>query len=57
MFAELHLDINSHKSSLLHLTDQPYWKKTRSAEVKDGIITYLLGTISMADTGTGSLQC
>jgi hypothetical protein len=38
MFAELHLDINSFKSSLLHLTGQPYWKKSRSAKVKDGII-------------------
>ena len=38
MFAELHSDINSHKSSLLHLTGQPYWKKSRSAKVKDGII-------------------
>jgi hypothetical protein len=39
MFAELHSDINSPKSSLLHLTGgQPYWKKSRSAKVKDGII-------------------
>ncbi len=37
MFAGLHSDINS--PSLLHLTgSQPYWKKSRSAKVKDGII-------------------
>jgi hypothetical protein len=50
MFAELHSDINSHKSSLLHLTGQPYWKKSRSAKVKDGMITYFVGTISLIDT-------
>jgi hypothetical protein len=38
------------KSSLLHLTGQPYWKKNRSAKGKDGIITYFLGTISLVDT-------
>jgi len=38
MFAVLHYDINSPKSSLLHLTGRPYWKKSRSAKVKDGII-------------------
>ncbi len=32
MFAELNSDINSHKSSLLHLTGQPYCKKSRSAK-------------------------
>jgi len=42
MFAVLHSDINSHKSSLLHLTGQPYWKKSRSAKVKDGIINLIL---------------
>jgi len=42
MFAELHSDINSPKSSLLHLTGQPYWKKSRSAKVKDGIINLFL---------------
>ena len=50
MFSELNSDINSFKSSLLHLTGQPYWKKNRSAKVKDGIITYFLGTISLDDT-------
>jgi hypothetical protein len=50
MFAELNSEINSRKSSLLHLTSQPYWKKKRSAKVKDGIITYFLGTISLDDT-------
>ncbi len=50
MFAVLHLDNNSHKSSLLHLTGQPYWKKSRSAKVKDGIITYFLGTIWLINT-------
>jgi hypothetical protein len=50
MFSELNSEINSHKSSLLHLTTQPYWKKKRSAKVKDGIITYFLGTISLDDT-------
>jgi hypothetical protein len=42
MFAELHLDINSPKSNLLHLTVQPYSKKSRSAKVKDGIINLFL---------------
>jgi hypothetical protein len=42
MFAVLHSDINSLKSSLLHLTGQPYWKKSRSAKVKDGIINLFL---------------
>jgi hypothetical protein len=35
-------DINSHKSGLLHLTGQPYCKKSRSAKVKDGIINLFL---------------
>jgi hypothetical protein len=42
MFAELHSDFNSHKSSLLHLTGQAYWKKSRSAKVKDGITNLFL---------------
>jgi hypothetical protein len=42
MFAVLHSDINSPKSGLLHLTGQPYWKKSRSAKVKDGIINLFL---------------
>jgi hypothetical protein len=42
MFAVLHSDINSPMSSLLHLTSQPYWKKNRSAKVKDGIINLFL---------------
>jgi hypothetical protein len=50
MFAELHSDINTPKSGFLHLIGQPYWKKSRSAKVKDGIITYFLGTISLMDT-------
>ncbi len=51
MFAVLYSDINSPKSSLLHLTGQPYWKKSRSAKVKVGIINFFLGTISLIDTG------
>jgi hypothetical protein len=42
MFAVLHSDINYHKSGLLHLTVQPYCKKSRSAKVKDGIINLFL---------------
>jgi hypothetical protein len=42
MFAVLHSDINSLKSGLLHLTSQPYRKKSRSAKVKDGIINLIL---------------
>ncbi len=42
MFALLHSDINSPKSGFLHLTGQPYCKKSRSAKVKDGIINSLL---------------
>jgi len=44
MFAELHSDMNSSKSRLIHLTGQPYWKKNRSSKGKDGVITYFLGT-------------
>jgi hypothetical protein len=40
--AILHSDINSLKSGLLHLTGQPYCKKSRSAKVKDGIINLIL---------------
>ncbi len=42
MFAVLHSDINSLKSGLLHLTSQPYCKKSRSPKVKDGIINLIL---------------
>ncbi len=42
MFPVPHSDINSCKSGLLHLTDQPYCKKGRSAKVKDGIINLIL---------------
>ncbi len=42
MFAVLHSDINSLKPGLLHLTAQPYFKKSRSAKVKDGIINLFL---------------
>jgi hypothetical protein len=42
MFAVLHSDINSLQSGLLHLTGQPYFKKSRSANVKDGIINLIL---------------
>jgi hypothetical protein len=42
MFAVLHSDINSLKSGLLHLTGQPYCKKSRSAKAKDGIINLIL---------------
>jgi len=41
MFAVLHSDINSLKSGLPPLTDQPYCKKGRSAKVKDGIINLI----------------
>ncbi len=40
--AVLHLDINSLKSGLLHLTGQPYCKKSRSAKVKDGFMNLYL---------------
>jgi hypothetical protein len=43
MFAVLHSDINCLKSGLLHLTGQPYCKRSRSAKVKDGIIDSILG--------------
>ncbi len=42
MFAVLHSDVNSHKSCLLYLTDQPYCKKSRSVKVKDGILNLFL---------------
>jgi hypothetical protein len=42
MFAVLHSDINSIKSGLLHLTSQPYCKKSRLAKVKDGVINLIL---------------
>ncbi len=42
MFAVLHPDINSLKSGVFHLTDQPNCKKGRSAKVKDGIRNYSL---------------
>jgi hypothetical protein len=42
MFVVLNSDINSFKSGLLHLTGQPYCKKSRSAKVKDGIINLSL---------------
>jgi hypothetical protein len=48
MFSTLHLDINSLKSDLLHLTGQPNSQKDR-AKVKDGIIsgTLFFWTISV----------
>jgi hypothetical protein len=42
MFAVLYLDLNLPKSGLLHLTGQPYCKKSRSAKVTDGIINLFL---------------
>jgi hypothetical protein len=42
MFAALHSDVNSLKSGLLHLSGQPYYKKGRSASVKDVIINLIL---------------
>jgi hypothetical protein len=42
MFAVLHSDINSPKSGLLHMTGQPYCKKSRSPKVKDGTINLIL---------------
>ncbi len=42
MFAVLHSDINSLKSGLLHLTGQPYCKKSRSAKPKDGIMSLFI---------------
>jgi hypothetical protein len=50
MFAVLHSDINSFKCGLLHLTQMPYWKKGRSAKVKDGIRNLILGNISLINT-------
>jgi hypothetical protein len=46
MYAMLHLDINSLKSSLFHSISQPIYQQGRG-KVKDGIIfvTKLLGTI------------
>jgi hypothetical protein len=42
MFAVLHSDINSLKSSLLHLTGQPYCEQSISAKDKDGIVNLIL---------------
>jgi hypothetical protein len=42
MFAVLHSDVNSPRSGLLHFTDQPYCKNSRSAKVKDAIINLIL---------------
>ncbi len=42
MFAELHSDINSHKSSLLSFNRPALLEKNRSAKVKDGIINLFL---------------
>jgi hypothetical protein len=42
MSAVMHSDINSLKSGLLHLTGQPYSKKSRSAKTKDGTINLIL---------------
>jgi hypothetical protein len=42
MFVVVHSDRNSLKFGLLHLTGQPYCKKSRSAKVKDGIINLIL---------------
>jgi hypothetical protein len=42
MFAVLNLELSSLKSGLLHLTGQPYCRKGRSANVKDGIINLCL---------------
>jgi hypothetical protein len=44
MFAILDSDIKPVKSGLLHLTSQPYDKKSRSAKVKDGSINLILGS-------------
>jgi hypothetical protein len=48
LFAALHLDINSLKFGLLHLTGQSNSQKGRAAKVKDGTIpeTKFLETIS-----------
>jgi hypothetical protein len=42
MYAVLHSDIRSVKSGLIHLTGQPYCKKSRCTKVKDGIIHLIL---------------
>jgi hypothetical protein len=42
LFAALHSDIYSLKSGLLHFASQPYFKKSRSSKVKDGIINLIL---------------
>jgi hypothetical protein len=49
MFTAAHLDINSLKSGLLHLTGQSISQKGRSAKVKDRIIseTKFIETISI----------
>jgi hypothetical protein len=49
MFATPHSDMNSLKFGLLCLTSQPFCKKGRSAEVKDGIMNKP-GNISLIDT-------
>jgi hypothetical protein len=55
MFALLHSDINSPKSGFLHLTGQPYCKKSRSAKVKDGIIySFLRNNLIDRYSGRGS---
>ena len=38
MFSELNSDINCSKSSLIHLTGQPYCKRIEQQKDKDGII-------------------
>jgi hypothetical protein len=47
MLVALHSDINSLKSNVYHLTNQPNAQKVSSAKVKDGIIseTKFLGTV------------
>ncbi len=42
MFSAFHADINSLKSGLLHFTNQPYCKKSRSAKVIDEILDLIL---------------
>ncbi len=56
MFAVLHSDINSLKSGLLHKTGQPYFKKSRSAQVKDGIINLILRSY-LVDQYKGVCHC
>jgi hypothetical protein len=57
MFAELYSDINSLKFGLLHLTNEPYCKKSRLAKVKDGIINFILRNYLVDRCSHNNLDC